>query len=152
MRKSSGKIAEQFGEQFAQRLQKFFSNPKEKILRFLLRKKQKKTISAEQKKNTARMSALKTIEALRKNKDKQKLVIQLADIVSEFYRQYLGITYSFTNEELADELLRRKIDKYLKRKSVRLLQRVAEAKYNVNHSNEEINALVEDAKEIIELL
>ena len=98
------------------------------------------------------MSALKTIEALRKNKDKQKLVIQLADIVSEFYRQYLGITYSFTNEELADELLRRKIDKYLKRKSVRLLQRVAEAKYNVNHSNEEINALVEDAKEIIELL
>ncbi|MBI4141116.1 hypothetical protein HY485_04740 [Candidatus Woesearchaeota archaeon] len=113
----------------------------------------KETASAtEQKKERLRTQALRQLNSLRKQKDPKKLVVQLHLLLRDFFKQYFNLRYAFTNEELADELSRRKIDRYLKRKTAKILERVTEARYNVEHTREELKALIEDTKQVVSLL
>ena len=120
---------------------------------FFKKKEAKKlAVTTEQKKQTLRTEALKSLIIVCKEKDQQKLIGQLHALLREFFKRYFGIRYAFTNEELIDELTRRKIDKYLKRKTAKILDRVTEARYNKEHTQEEIKALIEDTRQVISLL
>lgn len=119
-------------------------------LRIFFKKKEQKTIA--DKKQKLRTTAVRQLNNISKQKDQKKLIMQLHLLLREFFKQYFNLRYSFTNEELIDELTRRKIDKYLKRKTAKILDRVTEARYNTSHTNEEIKALVQDVKQVISLL
>ena len=112
----------------------------------------KASISTEQKKKQARAIALKKLASISKNKDQQKTIIELQTLLHEFLKTYFTIRSAVTNEELADEIFKKKIDHYLKKKTLRVLERINEARYCLEHSNQEIKALIEDAQHIITLL
>ncbi|MBI4141816.1 hypothetical protein HY484_02755 [Candidatus Woesearchaeota archaeon] len=113
---------------------------------------EKKTPVTTNKKQNLRIQALKQLNNLSREKTQKKLVTKLHILLRDFFKQYFNLRYSFTNEELIDELARRKIDRYLKRKTAKILDRVTEARYNVNHTDEEIKGLLEDVKQVISLL
>jgi len=119
-------------------------------LRIFFKKKEQKTTA--DKKQKLRTTAVKQLNNISKQKDQKKLVAQLHLLLRDFFKQYFNLRYAFTNEELADELSRRKIDRYLKRKTAKILERVTEARYNAEHTPEELKALVEDTKQVISLL
>src|SRR3989344_8075545 len=123
-----------------------FINIKNKILKifFIFLKRKAKTKTARQKKDKIRAKTLKQLSAISRKRDKHKIIVELSVIVREFLKNYFGIMYEFTDEELAGEMTRRRIDKYLKKKSKRVLERLSETQYNTDHSSEELEILIKD--------
>lgn len=104
------------------------------------------------KKEKIRKETLKQLKSISLKKNKQKAVSLLMPIIRNFFKSYFEIRYSVTDEELADEISRRRIDDYLKKKSQRILQRLSEVNYNLNHSDEELKLLIKDVQELVELM
>ena len=115
-------------------------------------KKAQKKETKEEKKEKARSEALKKLEELKRKKNKEELLTELSAAVRQFFKNFYGIRYAFTSEELNYELDKRRIDPYLKKKAKRILDRLSETQYNIDHSEEEIKKLLKDVKELIQLL
>lgn len=141
-------------------MQKWFSTAKqykENVISMVFRvvkRQAKKTqyLPAHERKSRIKTRALKQIKGVGGKKAQEQRIESLADITRNFFRQYFGIRYAFTNEELADELERRRIDPYIKKKSKFLLERLTETRYNVDHSDEEVQTLVNDVEEVVRLI
>ena len=115
-------------------------------------KKSRQRVSVSERKKQSCTAALKKLKTISTIKDKQKLIDEATKLARKFFKSYFDIHYYFTNEELSDELARRKIDAYIKKKINSILERTSETNYNFNHSGEELKALLEDIKEVIKLL
>ncbi|GEM_PF-5539225 len=104
------------------------------------------------KKEKIRKEALKQLKSISLKKNKQKAASLLMHLIHNFFKNYFEIRYSVTDEELAEEISRRRIDDYLKKKAQRILQRLSEINYNLNHDDEELKMLIKDTQELIDLM
>lgn len=125
-----------------------------KLLNLLFRRPlwHKSSTPVRQKREKFRIEALRNLKALARKKNKKEIVSSMSVILRKFFKDYFAIRYSFTEEELSDELNRRRIDPYLKRKTQRILGRISETKYHDESSDEEIKTLLADAEELLQLL
>ena len=96
---------------------------KNKLLNKLFPKKIT-NVKAQQKREKARIYALKKLPLICRKKDKKQLVTAISTLLKQFFKNYFGIRYSFTAEELKYELSRRRIDPYLKKKTRRIFELV----------------------------
>lgn len=114
--------------------------------------KGKKSVSAKEKRERVRAQTIKKLKLLSGQKNKADVLNELTVVLRQFFKNYFGIRYAFTSEELSDELTRRRIDPYLKRKAKKVLARLNEVEYFTDHNDEELETLLQDINELVELL
>ena len=141
----------------AQRIQAYISifedfNIKEFLLKITKKHRQKPKMPASDRKARLRKKALKQIQMLARKKDQQKILEAVSEITRDFFRQYFGVRYAFTNEELSDEMEKRRIDPYIKKKIKTVLEKLSETKYYIDHSDAELQILIKDLKQIVQLI